>query len=200
MPTSVIQRDSAVFSEVEIAILNVRQGCVEDYAKIVSAYQERLRRALSATTSGNVDVNEIAHEAFVKAFLHIDSYQPGTDFFAWLKQIARNLLLAELKNRRMTAQKGQNYLAFLMNSTLTADRADAESLDEARIEALEHCLEKLTVRDRSIINLRYRQGASIRDVALMLGKSPGAVKVLLFSIREKLRDCVQRQLSRGAQR
>jgi len=151
--------------------------------------------ALAAATSGNIDIDELAHEAFVKAFISIDDYRFGTDFLAWLKQIARNLLLAEFKRRRLATQKSLHYLEFLMAGEVLGRLREQDGLQAERTEALGHCLEQLSQQDQQLIELRYRQGATLKDLALMVGRSPGAVKVSLFGIRERLRQCVQIQLS-----
>ncbi len=105
------------------------------------------------------------------------------------------MLLAEFKRRRLATQKSLHYLEFLMAGEVLGRLREQDGLQAERTEALGHCLEQLSQQDQQLIELRYRQGATLKDLALMVGRSPGAVKVSLFGIRERLRQCVQIQLS-----
>jgi RNA polymerase sigma-70 factor (ECF subfamily) len=66
----------------------------------------------------------------------------------------------------------------------------------ARHEALEHCLDKLPEKSRQLLALRYEDDAPMEHVAEAIESSAGAVRVMLFRIRNLLADCVNNELSK----
>jgi len=142
-----------------------------------------------------IDPDEIAHVAFVEAFRKIDQYVPHTRFFAWLATIARLLLLVEIRKLRREARSRTNYLGQLVGQVLEAELEAGSDLDDLRIRALRGCVAGLPGHLREVVQLRYDGSASIENISRKVRKSSGAVKVQLFDIRRKLRDCVNRKLA-----
>ena len=69
------------------------------------------------------------------------------------------------------------------------------SLD-AWTESLHECLGRLDARPRKAIDLRYKNGRTIRQTAEALGMRESGVKTLLGRVKKVLRDCIQRRVSR----
>ena len=95
---------------VEEAIQKVKEGAARSYEVVVNAYHRRLRALVAAACPPGIEADEIAHLAFVTAFRQIHQYRPGTDFYAWLSVIARNLLLAEYKNVKRESKHRKDFL------------------------------------------------------------------------------------------
>jgi RNA polymerase sigma-70 factor, ECF subfamily len=178
---------------VEDAVRRVREGSLDAYELVVRTYQARLRGLLAHACPPGVDADELAHAAFVEAFRRIDSYTPGTNFFAWLAAIGRNLLLVELRRSRNEARKHVNYAQQLVCETMESEVAGQGALDETRVNLLRECLGRLTDRMRSVLDMRYRENVPVASMAERLGKSVAAVKFQLFDVRRRLRDCVDRK-------
>ena len=67
----------------------------------------------------------------------------------------------------------------------------------ARQEAMTRCAERLGAADRLLLNLRYRPGATIKDVARQLGRSANSVCKSLGRIRRALWDCLRAETAAG---
>lgn len=180
---------------VEEAIRRVREGSVDAYETVVAACQGRLRAMIAAVSPPGIDPDEIAHLAFVEAFKKIDQYAPNTRFFAWLSAIARLLLLSEIRKLRREARTRENYLEQVVGQCLQDELEAGSDLDEMRVRALRGCVSGLPDHLREVVQLRYDRDASIESLSKKLGKTSGAVKVQLFDIRRKLRECVNRKLA-----
>jgi RNA polymerase sigma-70 factor (ECF subfamily) len=180
---------------IEEALRQVKDGRAEAYATVVSAFQARLRATVAYSCPPGIDPTEIAHRAFVEAFRQIDRYTPGTRFFAWVATIARTLLLLELRKRKRDERGRDGYVRHVVERTLEAELEGRSDLEEARGEALQDCVRHLPPELQSILRLRYSKDASISSIAGEVGKSPGAVKFLLFDLRRRLRDCVNGKLA-----
>jgi RNA polymerase sigma-70 factor (ECF subfamily) len=186
---------AAVGCDIEEALRQVREGSVDAYETVILAYQSRLRFIIADISPPGIEPDEIAHLAFVEAFRRIDHYTPHTQFFAWLSAIARNLVLGAIRKMRREARGIENYLEQAVGQALQTELEAATELEELRASALRGCVAGLSDRLREILRLRYDRDTPIERIARNVGKSTGAVKVLLFDIRRKLRGCVNRKLA-----
>ena len=75
-------------------------------------------------------------------------------------------------------------------------RDDPAALDDARLERLRGCVERLNGRMQDAVRWHHMEGASCADVALRLGIGANGIKSLLARARAALRECVQQ---RGAE-
>ncbi len=92
----------------------------------------------------------------------------------------------------------QGLLAATFLDALSGRAVRLVSREEARQAALERCLDKLPQKSRQLLELRYEEGASIASVAAAVESTAGAVRVMLFRIRNLLAECVQSSLAREA--
>jgi RNA polymerase sigma-70 factor (ECF subfamily) len=180
-------------SEVQEAIERVRDGSVDDYRTIVAAYHQRLRAALAGLCPPSVEANEIAHLAFLEAYRNLARFKPGTNFFAWLCAIARYRLLAECKRVERQSRNQQNYLDQLLTERLIALAEERTELTDARLHLLEECVGELRPDARAVLDQRYQQRSPVESIARVLGRTATAVRVQLFALRKRLRDCVDRK-------
>jgi DNA-directed RNA polymerase specialized sigma24 family protein len=188
-------RDPMNEGNVEEAIRRVRDGSVDAYETVVGSCQGRLRAMIANVCPPGIDPDEIAHLAFVEAFKKIDQYVPGTRF----------LRLAE-HDRAAAGPRGTAQAEARGAEPGELRRADRGAGDGGRPggrlrarraarPGLRGCVSGLPDHLRELVQLRYDGDASIDHISRKVGKSAGAVKVQLFDIRRKLRECVNRKLA-----
>jgi RNA polymerase sigma-70 factor (ECF subfamily) len=78
---------------------------------------------------------------------------------------------------------------------LASDAIEMQSELEARRLALADCLKRLPATDRSVVELYYGAKSTADDVAAKLGKSTHAIYKALTRARQRLFDCIGRQLA-----
>jgi RNA polymerase sigma-70 factor (ECF subfamily) len=119
-----------------------------------------------------------------------EQYQPGSNFIAWSRQIARFEYLASVDpERRRLVTAEMEVLEAAMRSVET------QPSGSARRDALQQCLHSLPdARGRRAIELRYGEGLTGDRVARQLGVSLNALYTLLSRVRKALQDCVERRL------
>ncbi len=182
-------------TNIEQAIARVKAGFVEDFRAVVVAFHPRLRAIVAGLCPPGVEADEIAHRAFMEAYRRIDSYEPGTNFLAWLIAIARNLHRAEVEKIQRRTRNERNYLDHLLiEQSVRAGQREPGEL-EARAQFLADCVAQLKPEARALLALRYEDGRRVQAIARELGRSASAVSVQLFAVRKLLRDCVRRKLS-----
>ena len=122
-------------------------------------------------------------------YQHIDQYQPGTNFRAWIRTIALYKAKAFLEERRRDLKNRGLLLQYYLLER-TPLMSENEQVD--RVRRLEHCLQRLGERARALIKRRY-EGVPLAVMAEESGRTVPALKMTLLRIRNQLRDCVEAQ-------
>ena len=143
-----------------------------------------------------VGVHEDAEECVNDSYLALwDTIPPNRpeSFVAYLSKIVRNISLKKLRSNRSQKRSGQENVCAI--DELDEILGGANSLeDEVDAKALSLCIDRF-LRDlvpalRIAFMERYFFGDSVKQIAKNLGKSEGAVKMILLRTREKLRECL----------
>ena len=135
---------------------------------------------------------DVFQELFLTITRKADDYQPGTNFLAWARAIARLKVLEHYRS----AQSGPHLLD---PDALDAVIASAEEVDDTwgeRRAALAMCLDQLAPRAREILELRYCEDfLPPPEIASRLSWTVNAVNVALSRARKFLQDCTRRRMA-----
>src|ERR1022692_1349694 len=93
-------------------VKRARQGDLSAYDDLVRRYQERIYATLYHMTSNHEDANDLAQEAFIKAFQALKTFKGGSSFYTWVYRIAVNKTINFLKQRKNRSQMSLNDLDF----------------------------------------------------------------------------------------
>jgi RNA polymerase sigma-70 factor (ECF subfamily) len=172
----------------------VQRGDVEAFTPVVRRHLPSLRAFVALKLPVPHLADEVAHETFVFAFRHIQDFDPRRPFRPWLRGIAWNLVRAELQ-RFAREQVNRSRLEQLQLAELQAAVAETTPPDEAGF--LEECLGELPPRLRRLIEDRYRQGWTAKEIAAQWGRTEEWVRITLFRARQQLRACIEMKLAGG---
>ena len=127
---------------------------------------------------GNIDdAEDITESVFLHALIHLDRYQDrGIPFSAWLLRIAHNLVANWHRSSSRRRAVGLDSAAPLHDTSPTPE----ESLEseEEKEELLAALMELPEERQQALI-LRFAEGMKHKEIGEVMGKSAGAVKVLV---------------------
>ena len=169
-----------------IAVRRARNGDDSSYAELLSRHRDRVFSFLLRLLGSSQDAEDVAQEAFVKAFSHLDSYDPSRPFSSWLFGIAHHAALDHLRARRPAALS-------LDDPDGTPDPAEpgpgAEAAAGAALDAamIERLLGSLPLLYREPVLLRYKEEMDIAEISRALCLPEGTVKVRLFRGRDMLK-------------
>ncbi|MHB8900507.1 MAG: sigma-70 family RNA polymerase sigma factor [Thermoguttaceae bacterium] len=137
---------------------------------------------------------EVFQEVSVAVCAGSEAFQPGTNFGAWAREIARRRILAQrrLENRFPELLSDEAILELQAGF----DEVEAASGLRDRVAALQACLETLSPAARRLLELRYTARLRLAEIASQLGRQAEGVRKALYRTREVLRLCIQRRLSR----
>jgi RNA polymerase sigma-70 factor (ECF subfamily) len=160
------------------------------FVRLFLENQRRITGLILALVPNGPDADDILQETCAVLWQKFDEFVPGSNFAAWSLRIARYQVMAYYTTRRR--QKAR-----LSDETLEAvvDRMSARpEREDARSAALDGCLEDLPEPDRRLLDLRYRAGASVDELARRSGKSVVAAYKALHRAHERLLQCMRGKL------
>jgi RNA polymerase sigma-70 factor, ECF subfamily len=173
-----------------------RRGDVEAFTELVRLHQSPIRAFLGRVLQVRATVDDVAQDTFLSAFRNLKSYDERWSFRTWLFGIAKNQACNHLRREsRRSTRESDRFEAHIAG--WAAEIADNEQLEDSvkRLSHLRLCIEALPGVSARVIRQHYFEQRSAADIAKRIGRSENAVRILLFRIRQGLRDCI---LSRGA--
>lgn len=165
----------------------------EQFLRLLTENERRLAIYVTGLISCPQDAQDILQEGKIVMWRHFDQFELGTNFAAWARRILFHQILAW--RRRAKRQPSE----MLTEKVLVMLRDEAESAArerhwQRREKALARCVESLPREHREVLDLRYRDEASIEAISHRTDRTEGAVYRLLSRIRKLLFDCVEREL------
>ncbi len=196
-------------AEAEAELVRCAQaGQTDAFGQLVLAYQDRLYNVVCRLCSRPEVAEELAQEAFLKAFEKLGDFRGGSRFYTWLFRIATNLALSyrrrlgvvkfhSLQGQACSDENANPSLADARTAELAEIRNPGpESIAIAREETLKvrDALDSLDEEFRTIVLLRDAEDMNYDEIAEILEIPRGTVKSRLHRARkilkEKLSDLV----------
>ncbi|MEM7386854.1 MAG: sigma-70 family RNA polymerase sigma factor [Verrucomicrobiota bacterium] len=173
----------------DAVLLKVRNGDLEAYEVLMNRYVRQLRAFLAVRVPADYLVDELAQEAFIFAYRNLADFKVGTSFEKWLRAIGFQLVRRE-KQKFRTSEVNKRRLAEHLAMVMEDGPLDKGE----RFDDLAHCLEKVSGRPRELIDCKYRQGYSTREMAVAFEQSEDWVRTSLFRLRRQLRACIENRM------
>jgi RNA polymerase sigma-70 factor (ECF subfamily) len=149
------------------------------YEAIVQRYQKGLFNVALRMLGNYEDAKDATQTAFIKAYEHLDSFNPEQRFFNWLYRILKNECLNVLRGRRPSEPVSLGLPA--------GNGADPVEVRERR-QAVQAALLTLAVEYREVVVLRHFTDLSYDEIAATLGIPTKTVKSRLYTARQQLGD------------
>ena len=180
-------------TEVAHWVRRAQAGDLAAYDHLVSEFRERIYGLCYHMTGHHEDANDLAQDAFVKAWQALRNFKGDSSFYTWIYRIAVNTCLNHLKLRRNRTQhlslddldlqpeSDPDLVALVSEKTPRRDASLAElqrRLNEAML--------KLSEDHRTVVTLHDIQGLPHDEIARILGINPGTVRSRLFYAHQQL--------------
>lgn len=161
------------------------------YREIIRRYKDSGYRVAIGVLRNPTDAEDALQEAFLKAYVYLDSYSPRYRFYTWFSTIARNVALSHLKARDWFVTPLEDDLARPVRSVLE-DSPELAALAASRHEMVRDAVNVLPERYRRVLVLRYWHDLSYDEIAEVTHQSLGAVKTQLFRAKALLAQSLPR--------
>lgn len=167
-----------------------RGGDRQAFASLVDCYWDRLYRWLFHLTHDRHSAEDLAQEAFLRAFAHISSFKLGGKFQAWLFRIAYNNLVNQWRSPERTRHT-------LPADLPTHDEGPLEhALTRERMQVLMRAVGRLPADFRAAFLLRVEADLSFREIAEILEVREETARWRVFKARQKLMKVLNPQRER----
>ncbi len=179
----------------ELLVARAQRGDAAAFGLLVQRYQDPLFNGICRMIRQREDAEDLAQEAFVKAFSGIAAFRGQSSFYTWLYSIAFNTVISH--RRKTGSLKHLNpvplYETFGDDSRGYEVEDDTERPDAAmeRRELhgrLEQAVAALEDDHRAVIVMRDIEGFDYQEIAEVLGCPAGTVKSRLHRARQALRE------------
>jgi RNA polymerase sigma-70 factor (ECF subfamily) len=177
-------RENAEMDEVKPA--ETRQ---EEFLRLFSVHSQRIYEFILMLLIRRADADEVFQETCLVLWNKFGSYDPNGSFYAWACKIAYLKILALRRANRRLHLFSEEVLGILADKAL--NNADELGL---RREALDECLERLNVADRKLIEQRYYDRRTPKEIAATRSRSVYSVYRALCRVHGSLFECVENRL------
>ncbi len=181
----------------EAALLaRARQGDGCAFEELVRRYQRRVYGVALRIVRSHDVADDIAQEAFVRAWRSLGQFELGRPFAPWICRIAANLAINHVRSPRAREQA----LPELHEETSRGPGPLEEVLDREATRVLDEALGALPAEQRAVLVLRVHEEMSYEEIARLLGVSSGTVMSRLYRARERLARALEPYLGASARR
>jgi len=173
-------------------VARVQRGDKRAFDLLVLKYQRKIMRLLSRMIRDPGDIEDVAQEAFIKAYRALPQFRGESAFYTWLYRIAintaRNWQAASARRPSVpNVTETQDGETFSQIDNLT-DISTPESLMASRqiVETVNAAIAALPEELRTAIILREIEGMSYEDIAQTMECPIGTVRSRIFRAREAI--------------
>ena len=178
-------------------LARARQGDLAAFETVVRRYQRRVYGVALRIVRAHDVADDVAQEAFVRAWRSLDRFELGRPFGPWVCRIAANLGVNYVRSPRAREEGLPEGYA----ETRSSDPGPLGAvLDAEAREVLDEAMGGLSPEQRAVFVLRTVEEMSYEEIAGALGISPGTVMSRLFRARERLAKALAPYLGAAARR
>jgi RNA polymerase sigma factor (sigma-70 family) len=172
-------------------IRRAREGDPAAWEALVRAHQEHIFRLAYLTLQDAAEAEDMAQEAFLRAYLALERFEAGRPFRPWLTRIAVNLA----RNRRRSLGRYMNQLRRAFAGEPEPDRHGdglENNLQERwQADRLRNAVQQLSRQKQEVLYLRYFLAMTEVEMAEALAIRPGTVKSRLHRAIADLRRIIE---------
>ncbi len=184
--------DPVIQAEDRALVERAKGGDMAAYDDLVRRYQERVYATVYHMTANHEDANDLAQEAFIKAFQALKSFKGDSSFYTWVYRIAVNRTINFLKTKKNKTQMSLNDLDVNVENdpelvALVSDKTPRRDIALAELqEKLNAAMQKLSEDHRLVVTLHDIQGLAHDEIAKIMECNTGTVRSRLFYARQQL--------------
>ncbi len=172
-------------------VLRVQQGDKSAFDLLVLKYQHRIIQLVNRFVKDPSEAQDVAQEAFVKAYRALGNFRGDSAFYTWLYRIAINTAKNYLVSR---SRRHSDYEVDLNDAEQIEgarqlkglDTPDSLLMNDQIVEAIKEAIDGLPDEMKTAIMLREFEGMSYEEIAEAMDCPVGTVRSRIFRAREAI--------------
>ena len=175
-------------------IAQTLEGNRDAFGELVTKYQVRLYNTMIQIVGSTEDAHDVTQDAFMQAYLRLDTFRRSSRFYTWLYRIAFNVAIG--MRRRYRAHRMAESIQREMHERLVDRelRPDENLISKENIKTVRDAVDRLEDDFRSVIVLRELEEFSYEEIAEILDIPIGTVRSRLHRARMLIREYLSRQI------
>jgi RNA polymerase sigma-70 factor (ECF subfamily) len=181
-------RTADTSADIEKLVDRAIDGDGDAFGRLYDMHVDRVYRHIYYRVSNTADAEDLTQQVFIKAWQAIGRYKKtASPFLAWLIKISHNLVIDFYRSR-----KSEAYIDF--DIVATKPETDPAHLAEAQFsqQEIRRAINKLHGDQQQVILMRFIEDFSYAEIAAALGKSEGAIRVILHRGLAKLKTILEK--------
>ena len=151
----------------------------EDFAQLVRQHATAVIDFTARLLPDRREAEEVAQDAFVKAFQQLSSFRGKSSFLTWVQRIAYHEAVDHLRQRRP-------YMVDIDEMPTMMEDEDLQMEREERILLMEEAVVRLSPDDQLLLHLFYYEDRPLREIAYIMDVEPNTLSQRLRRIRKRL--------------
>ncbi len=149
---------------------------------LFNRYREAIYRLLVQRLGSTTDADDLLQETFIKVYINLHRYRAEYTFGQWVYTIARNTFVDYVRRRQDDISIDERFAA----PASPAPTPEESVINLQQRSQIEHCLERLAPRYRTLIAMRFFEEYSYEEIAAKLALPLGTVKTQIHRAREQM--------------
>lgn len=175
----------------EVLVEEVLAGSKDRFQLLIERHEDRVYKLVRRFV-GPDEAADVAQDAFLRAYLHLDQFDPSYSFLNWMLKIAQNRAFSHLRRKgvagdrlSLDAEGAEEPQASAEGRTAADPEVTAEAKDTTQM--LERAMARVPEKYRILLHLRHAEGRLGPDIAKILGIPHGTVKYRFHEAYRMLR-------------
>ena len=161
-------------------IIRILDGDEQAYGLLIDRYKEGLYRHCFRFMHDEDRAEDIAQEAFIKAYLELEKFDRTHAFSTWLYKIAANIALSALR------RKQPHLLDDTILELLPSEQHSTEQF--ALYRELYAAIDKLPAKQKTAVELHYFKGKKYEQIAQEMNTTAGTIKGWMSRAKQQLKE------------
>jgi RNA polymerase sigma-70 factor (ECF subfamily) len=186
----------------EDLVLRVQRGDKSAFDFLVIKYQHRIIQLVNRYVKDPSEAQDVAQEAFIKAYRALGNFRGDSAFYTWLYRIAINTAKNYLVSR---SRRNSDYQVDIQDAEVFENAPQLQGmetperllLNQEIIETIQEAIDKLPEDMRTAIMLREFEGLSYEEIAEAMDCPVGTVRSRIFRAREAIDNKLNPLLEHG---
>ena len=161
------------------------------FTELVHIHQDRLFASMVQMTGSPDEAEDAVQDAFIRAFLKLDTFQRNSQFFTWLYRIAFNAALSRRRRKRPNVSLEHFRESSGIEIADGGEKVDSDLLRGEQVDLVRRAIATLSEKHQTVLKLREMQERTYEEIAEILEISIGTVRSRLNRARAALKKAVE---------